>query len=208
MTAERRNLLTEVDLLGEKVDHIKSIISTQQAYAHSVSYKEPLELGTVVPDVLAMQRQSLTNQGIEVVTEFEELPTVHLPKSKMVQVLDNLIRNSVESMASSSIRVLRVAVEACARDRVRITVADTGSGIAPENLKTIFNYGFTTKPKGNGFGLHSSALAVSELGGTIKAHSDGEDKGATLTIEFPIAETDSSATSSLTEESHVSVQVN
>jgi signal transduction histidine kinase len=55
-----------------------------------------------------------------------------------------------------------------------------------QNLNRIFNHGFTTKPGGHGFGLHSSALAAREMGGSLRAQSDGPDRGATFTLELPI----------------------
>jgi signal transduction histidine kinase len=51
----------------------------------------------------------------------------------------------------------------------------------------IFEFGFTTKPNGHGFGLHSSALAAKELGGALLAQSDGPGQGATFTLELPCA---------------------
>jgi len=53
-------------------------------------------------------------------------------------------------------------------------------------MPRLFNYGFTTKPDGHGFGLHSSALAARELGGALTAHSDGPGKGARFTLELPL----------------------
>jgi two-component system, NtrC family, sensor kinase len=64
------------------------------------------------------------------------------------------------------------------------SVTDTGHGISDEQLQKIFRFGFTTKVNGNGFGLHSSALAMSEMGGGIHVASDGN--GATFTISLPI----------------------
>jgi signal transduction histidine kinase len=64
-------------------------------------------------------------------------------------------------------------------------VADNGIGIAPENLTRIFQYGFTTRKSGHGFGLHSSALTARELGCNLTASSDGADCGATFTLELP-----------------------
>ena len=57
------------------------------------------------------------------------------------------------------------ADEQCAR----IEVQDNGSGISNKNLTKIFNHGFTTKEEGHGYGLHSSALAAQELGGSLSA---------------------------------------
>jgi two-component system NtrC family sensor kinase len=49
----------------------------------------------------------------------------------------------------------------------------------------MFMHGFSTKEGGHGFGLHASAIAIKNLGGTMRAESDGEGKGATFTIILP-----------------------
>jgi two-component system NtrC family sensor kinase len=78
-----------------------------------------------------------------------------------------------------------VRVARCARG-VQVAVSDTGVGIAPENMIRIFNHGFTTKKTGHGFGLHSGALAARELGGELRAHSEGPGSGATFVLELPV----------------------
>jgi len=65
-------------------------------------------------------------------------------------------------------------------------------GIPPENLTKIFIHGFTTKEDGHGFGLHGSALAAKELGGSLTAHSDGPGQGATFTLDLPLQVTEKS----------------
>jgi two-component system NtrC family sensor kinase len=69
---------------------------------------------------------------------------------------------------------------------VRIEVADTGVGIASENLTRIFSHGFTTRKHGHGFGLHIGALSAKQVGGSLTAYSDGPGKGATFVLELPI----------------------
>ncbi len=69
---------------------------------------------------------------------------------------------------------------------MRISITDTGVGISSENLCKIFNLGFTTKPQGHGFGLHSAANSATELGGSLTASSEGPGKGATFVLEFPV----------------------
>ena len=64
-------------------------------------------------------------------------------------------------------------------------VEDTGCGIAPENLARIFTFGFTTRRGGHGFGLHASALAAAEMGGSLTAASDGIGNGARFVLELP-----------------------
>jgi signal transduction histidine kinase len=70
---------------------------------------------------------------------------------------------------------------------VRVQVKDNGIGIAPENLVKIFSHGFTTKKEGHGFGLHTCALAARDMGGSLVAESEGLGRGATFTLELPIA---------------------
>jgi signal transduction histidine kinase len=70
---------------------------------------------------------------------------------------------------------------------VRISVADNGIGISPENLTRIFGHGFTTRKNGHGFGLHSGANAARELGGSLRAESAGLGHGARFELELPIA---------------------
>ena len=69
--------------------------------------------------------------------------------------------------------------------KVFIEVEDTGIGIAKENLTRVFSHGFTTKRHGHGFGLHSSANAAKELGGTLTAQSDGPGLGSRFTLHLP-----------------------
>jgi signal transduction histidine kinase len=71
-------------------------------------------------------------------------------------------------------------------DGISIAISDNGVGIAHENLDRIFSHGFSTRPGGHGFGLHSGANAAKEMGGHLSVRSEGSDKGATFTLELPL----------------------
>jgi signal transduction histidine kinase len=90
-------------------------------------------------------------------------------------------------MNASDVKTLTIGIEATAAGCVRISVGDTGIGIAPENMTRIFSHGFTTKKDGHGFGLHSSSLTAKEMNGSLSVHSDGLGKGAVFTLELPQA---------------------
>ncbi|MEE8577940.1 MAG: ATP-binding protein, partial [candidate division Zixibacteria bacterium] len=68
--------------------------------------------------------------------------------------------------------------------RLQIDVCDNGMGIPEENMTRIFEHGFTTRKKGHGFGLHSTALSANELNGSIVARSDGPGKGTVFTVKI------------------------
>ena len=98
----------------------------------------------------------------------------------------NLLRNAKHACQDSERADKQITVRLANGDgRVRISVIDNGVGIPPENLTRIFNHGFTTRKDGHGFGLHSSALAAKEMGGSLTVQSDGPGKGATFTLELP-----------------------
>ncbi|MFY0522945.1 ATP-binding protein [Archangium gephyra] len=84
-------------------------------------------------------------------------------------------------------RHLTVSMTSPTPGRIHIEVRDNGMGIAPEMRTRIFQYGFTTRDEGHGFGLHSSALAAQELGGELRVYSAGPGQGATFTLELPLA---------------------
>jgi signal transduction histidine kinase len=81
---------------------------------------------------------------------------------------------------------ITLTVDTFAGSSLRVSVKDEGEGIPAQNLTRIFAHGFTTRKTGHGFGLHSSALAARQMGGTLTAHSEGPGKGATFTLELPL----------------------
>ncbi|HET9233115.1 MAG TPA: ATP-binding protein, partial [Candidatus Eisenbacteria bacterium] len=111
----------------------------------------------------------------EIKVEFDfpsDSPLVFVNRVQIQQVLLNLIRNAIEAMQDVARRELRIRARADQRDAlVRISVQDTGSGIAPEVLKNLFKPFTTTKQSGMGVGLSISRTIVESHGGKIWADS-------------------------------------
>jgi len=189
LTEDQRLLIGEMEFLIDKVQHIRNIITAEQQYARRVSFREQCDLHRLIDDTLLMHGHSLAKYEVEVRREFDEVPLSLLEKSKLLQVVDNLIKNAIESMSTHDApRLLTVRTRMLTPHRVRLEVTDTGLGITPADAGRIFNFGFTTKTTGNGFGLHSAANTMAEMGGSISAHSDGLGQGAQFAIEFPLAQ--------------------
>src|ERR1022692_1065391 len=187
LAAEQNAALKELAGLQKNIEHIKDIVAMQQSYAKVSGVTETLQISDLVEDALHMNASALTRHEVQVVREYAEVPPVTIEKHKVLQVLVNLIRNAKyacdESGRSDKRMTMRVTNGG---NRVRISISDNGVGIPAENLIRIFNYGFTTRKDGHGFGLHSGALAARELGGSLNVHSEGPGQGAVFTLELPI----------------------
>jgi PAS domain S-box-containing protein len=189
---ERERLLQEVSGLQKNIDHIKEIVSMQQAYATMVGVIEPLDAAVLMEDSLRMNAVALIRHDVRATREFEAVPSILGEKAKVLQILVNLIRNAKyacdEAGVSEKVITVRIRLSATP-GRVQLTVEDNGVGIPPENLTRIFRHGFTTRPTGHGFGLHSAANAAREMKGSLTAQSAGHGRGATFTLELPVAPT-------------------
>ena len=189
LATENADLLREMEQLGRNVEHIKQVVSTQQSYAKVSGVFETLPAERLVEDAIAMNAGCFEHHGIILKRNFAEAPPVLVDRHKVLQILINFIRNAKNALDETDRLDKRIAISIAPAgdDRVRIDVTDNGIGISPENLPRIFGHGFTTKADGHGFGLHSGVNAAREIGGSLSVQSPGPGKGATFTLELPIA---------------------
>ncbi len=187
MRDKRQEILGLLEDVGRYTDHIESIVRQQQGYARTLRLQEPVSLQEVVEDALRINLPGLERLSVKVERNLATLPPGLTDKHKVLMILINLLSNAKYAMegAPAERRQLSVTLEQTAHQRIRLEVRDTGVGIAPEMLTRIFEHGFTTRRDGNGFGLHSSAIAAQELGGSLSVHSAGPGQGATFTLELP-----------------------
>ncbi len=186
---ENKELLTEVDQLNRNIEHIKEVVAMQQSYARVSGVLEDLPLERLVEDAIAMNSGAFERHGVVVQKRFAEVPAVRVDRHKVLQILINLLRNAKYALDEVQRIDKRITISIAAGDKntVRLVVADNGVGIAPENLDRIFSHGFTTRASGHGFGLHSGALAAQSLGGSLSVASLGVNRGATFTLQLPVA---------------------
>jgi signal transduction histidine kinase len=140
----------------------------------------------VIRETLSLLEHQLQKSGIQVRTDLDaELPAVHGNTGKLQQVFLNLFLNARDAMASGGVLEVRTWSEG---GGVRVEVADTGHGIAPEHLHRIYDPFFTTKAarKGTGLGLSVTYGIVQEHGGSIEV-SNRTSGGARFRVELPVA---------------------
>jgi len=169
----------------EHLDHIKAVISSQQDYAGNREVEEPLFLSRLLEDAEALNGRAFERHGIEVRREYDDLPEVLVQRQKLLQIVVNLLRNAKDAMNGAPVKILTLTLRQEGEQAV-IAVQDTGMGVAPQNRDQIFRHGFTTKRTGHGFGLHSCANTIREMGGSLDFESDGIGCGTTFTVKLPL----------------------
>jgi signal transduction histidine kinase len=188
---EQSIIATEMFSLERSLEHIGRVVQMQQTYAKGSTVRERVAPSELMEDALRMNLTSFHKNGVQLTREYSPVETTSLDKHRVLQILINLISNAINAVADRDPqnRCVTVRLQPCVIDgraHIKYEVKDTGGGISPENLTKIFVHGFTTRKDGHGFGLHSSANAAREMGGSLTASSEGLDRGATFILLLPM----------------------
>jgi signal transduction histidine kinase len=147
----------------------------------------PIDLNDIVRDTVPLVAWEAAHRGVDVQTDLTaKLPRVAGDRVHLQQVLLNLLLNGVHATSGQSPDRRKVVVRTAAPDGVvEVTVSDRGHGIAPDQLKTIFQPFVTTRADGLGVGLSISRTIVEAHGGRIAAENNA-DGGATVRFSLPV----------------------
>jgi two-component system, NtrC family, sensor kinase len=144
-----------------------------------------VEMNRIIRETLSLIEHQLQKAGVRSELLLDEvLPRVKGNPGKLQQVFLNLFLNARDAMPDGGILAIRTST---ANKAVRIEIADTGMGIASENLARIYDPFFTTKApkKGTGLGLSVTYGIVREHGGTIEVESQ-PGQGTKFIIDVPL----------------------
>ncbi len=188
---EQQQLRSEVTSLQGSIDHLTRVIHAQQSHARSLGVLELVSVEALVDEALELQGLSWAELGIVVERQIPPLPPLHIDKHRAIEILVNLVGN-----ARDALRDRAVPSSACPSAPSPETGPETGNACASTSRTTasasmrrtgakLFRLGFTTKRNGSGIGLHSSANAAQQLGGSMSFHSEGPGRGAVFTLELP-----------------------
>lgn len=152
---------------------------------------EQVDLGPLVTDVVTGFETAATSRGVELSLEVTpELPAVYGDRSRIRQVVWNLVSNAVKFTEEGD--RIRISVSGDG-DAVEVTVSDTGAGIAPDEIPFVFDHfrqagEFPREGYGGlGLGLALVRHLMDLHGGEARAASPGEGEGSTFAVSFPVA---------------------
>jgi signal transduction histidine kinase len=145
--------------------------------------KEPLEVNTLVRQLLGLERQHMEQRGVRLKEELGTVSPVYMNQDVFKEILFNLITNALEAMPEGGELYISTSEEG---NQVVLQVRDTGRGIPADHLPHIFEPFYTTKPPGQGTGLGLSIVhrQVQEAGGQIQVASK-EGQGTLFAISLP-----------------------
>jgi PAS domain S-box-containing protein len=151
---------------------------------------EVLDLNEAAREVIALVLSDLQRNRIMLQSELAaDLPHVTGDRIQLQQVILNLVRNASEAMVDvrGRPRELLLKTETEAGEHVRLTVRDTGVGLPPQSLNSLFDPFHTTKSGGMGIGLFVSASIIQRHQGRLWAEPNDGEPGATFAFSVPCA---------------------
>jgi len=165
---------------------VKNILTFARGQPES---NQKVSINDVIETVLDLRAYEHRVNNIQVNTQLEKnIPEIMADGFQLQQVFLNLIINAEYFMGEAHGEG-KLSITTLHTDNiVRVTIADDGPGISPENITHLFNPFFTTKEvgKGTGLGLSISYAIVNQHGGIIYAVNN-QDGGASFIVELPVA---------------------
>ncbi|MBA2673266.1 ATP-binding protein [Ramlibacter sp.] len=169
--------LQDVERKFDAIAQLTERMGRITAQLKSFAYKRQagpswVRMGGAVANALELLRSRIHDEGVEVELHVQECLRVSCDGYRLEQVLVNLLGNAMDAMKDSPVR--RITVTAAPVDgKVKVRVADTGTGFAQHVLDRLFEPFFTTKPPGQGLGLGLalSAGIVREFGSSLQPYN-------------------------------------
>jgi two-component system sensor kinase FixL len=148
-----------------------------------------LDFNSVVDEALRFVKYEMDYREVRIHRQLEpRLPLVEADRVQLQQVVVNLLMNALQALAEApeARRDIQVTTRALSPDRVELQVVDGGAGIAPRDLRQVFESFFSTRTGGMGIGLSICRSIIANHGGEVNA-DNSQEGGARLTVTLPAA---------------------
>ncbi len=177
----KSNLIESLEVIEHNVEYINKIIADLQDFARTPSPTiEKVDFSKLIDNLLSELKAPA---NVQVITSIQPtFPKLNTDNAAMKRILTNLCTNALQAMPQGGKLTIKANTE---DDNVFITVQDTGTGISPDVKEKIFTPLFTTKSKGQGFGLAVVKKLTQALKGEVNVESE-VGKGTKFIIKLPL----------------------
>jgi signal transduction histidine kinase len=177
--------LEHVDVIADEIRRLDQVLQGFLKFTRTEDLKlQPLSVAALVDEVVPIVRPEAEQRGVALAVDCDSVPDINGDPAMLRQAFLNLALNACQAMPTGG--TLRIRGERQTGRRVGIAFTDTGTGIAPEHLKRIFDLYFTTKEKGSGIGLSMVYRTVQMHDGDIEVQST-PGVGTTFKVLLPQA---------------------
>ncbi len=180
-----------LDLIADNGDRANRVIDGIRAmFQKGHQENEFLDVNRIIRETLDLVRDEAQKKRVVLQSELsDDLRPVFGNRVQLQQVMLNLFSNAIDAMDAvlDGKRQLRVSSRSSPPDSVLIAVADSGPGLAPQDVNRIFDPFFTTKSQGMGMGLSICRSLVEAHNGRLSARS-GPERGSVFEITLPVAD--------------------
>jgi two-component system sensor histidine kinase TtrS len=188
---ERKTIIQETSQkMAGMVSHINDVLSLQRIYAGGhKALTSRVSLKQLADDAAAMLSASFQKREIKVVFKVDpDVQEIKVDKTRIIQVLINLLKNAAESF-DLAVRTEDRRIEIAIRqesDQQIMEITDNAAGFDPAHAGSFFENGFSTKNRSSGIGLYQCASIIKSHGGNIELSSAGLEQGATVKVTLPL----------------------
>jgi signal transduction histidine kinase len=177
------------NILKSETERVARIVRQMLGLYRNTEQVKPVNVNTIIEDTLLLLNRQLQRANVEVQTELEVLPDAVIAADQIRQVLSNLVINARDAMPNGGrlrIRSRHIPGYDDLHGWVRILIGDTGSGIPPEMIRSIFEPFVTTKgERGTGLGLWIVKGIIQNHAGKLSVRSR-VGRGTTFKIDLPV----------------------
>jgi sensor domain CHASE-containing protein len=189
-----RRSIADVELIIRQAAIVQGALNEQSPSSRAPTVIEATQLAPLIEQCLDVVPDNCRELvSIELDPSLQAVGTVHVARTVLRLVLQNLVINAAEAIRAAGrdrgvVRFSAAWVRDDGRHLLQLDCTDSGIGIAAGDLERVFERGYSTKREfGNqGIGLHWCANAINSLGGRMWATSAGPNRGATLHLQFPV----------------------
>lgn len=183
------NAMPVYNILKSETERVARIVRQMLGLYRNTEQVKPVNVNTIIEDTLLLLNRQLQRSNVEVISDLRPLPDAVIAADQIRQVLSNLVINAKDAMANGGrlrIRSRHIPGKDDLHGCVRILIADTGTGIPRELVRSIFEPFVTTKgEKGTGLGLWIVKGIIQNHGGKLIVRSS-PGKGTAFKIDLPV----------------------
>jgi signal transduction histidine kinase len=172
-----------IDIVLEQTARLEKLVKQVREFADVQSASLGLDqIGVVIDDLVDKFSSTSKKRNVRLVVDIDgDIPLIEMDSAQMVTALSNIMENALESMPEGGTLTLKVS----RNNNLLITISDTGSGIASEQLDSVYDPFVTSKTRGAGLGLTTVHQIVMNHRGEIKISSQ-LDRGTIVSIGLPL----------------------